>query len=560
MNWPKSAYDMTNSTAQQRANHGWAVILSEEKSTKENYKRLDVARHFAIQMRHHITVPDLDKTDNAIFVTTLLKHLREAKESFRSKVPDIDKVLMDGWTLLCFFMEMSHHVAPRARVEYIPGTDGEILWIRAIQGWTTNHIEPEYMTIQPLHPSITHVWHGTGKQASEEILESEIFANHRQRGAVYASAMDPLVPISDDFIHESGIEPYVYEQATHYIRINRAEAESMGCVFWITPSHSVLCFQDIPMTCIESIRTKEYVVMYDRPPEACDVDQHSYRKVLKKRSKKQSHPKGATPQSSTRSTPRLTPREFANAPVAPNVRTVMVRPGEEMADTDENMTDKDAVSDPEPPPPPSDADTVMLGKYLGAREEWMARQRKKNIATTKSGRIWALLKDDTEDEKTESEHAEDYAASLRAAQQVRQEQQKLKKAKSSASSSLEPKEKASSQNDSVIDLDKEADALPKDKADKDSGMIPVDLEPDPDWEVSSASSCTHSPEDDESEEKSPKKKFESKLTPADLPIPLDDNDDDLADDEKQDDDMDSDDDDDDREARVQVYAGTHGMP
>ena len=46
VNWPKSAYDMTDSTPQQRANHGWAVILSEEKSTKENYKRLHVARHF----------------------------------------------------------------------------------------------------------------------------------------------------------------------------------------------------------------------------------------------------------------------------------------------------------------------------------------------------------------------------------------------------------------------------------------------------------------------------------------------------------------------------------
>ena len=58
-----------------------------------------------------------------------------------------------------------------------------------------------------------------------------------------------------------------------------------------------------------------------------------------------------------------------------------------MADTDENMTDKDDVSDKAPPSPPSDADTVTAGKYLGAKEEWIARQRKKGIVTTKSGQI-----------------------------------------------------------------------------------------------------------------------------------------------------------------------------
>ena len=279
---------------------------------------------------------DMDKDDNAIFIGTLLIHLREKKENYRARVPDIDKVLKDNVTLLHFFMEMSHFRTPRARVEYIPGTDGEIFWIRAIQGWTTNHIEPEYMTIQPLHPSITHVWHGTGKQAAEEILESEISGESSTTRSSVCECYGSAGRLGHRLRGRERNLPYVYEQATHFLRINRAMAEAMGCVFWITPSHSVLVFQDIPMTCIESIRTKEYVVTYERPPRGPDRPAQ-LPKGAEKEIQANAHPKGAHPQSSTRSTSiRLTPREFANAPVVPNVRTVTVRPGSEMADTDDD--------------------------------------------------------------------------------------------------------------------------------------------------------------------------------------------------------------------------------
>ena len=166
--WPRSEYDMEKSTAEQRANHGWVVIQSEVKSTKETCHRMAVEREFVIHMRHHIEVPHLDRTDNAIHVDYLLNYLRERKENFRERMPDIDAVLESGTSLLYFFTEQSHPTTPKPRVEYIPNRFGEILWIRAISGWTTNHIEPEYMTIAPLPNEIEHIWHGTGKKASEE--------------------------------------------------------------------------------------------------------------------------------------------------------------------------------------------------------------------------------------------------------------------------------------------------------------------------------------------------------------------------------------------------------